>query len=179
MTPRSIFMIIILAITMGIGGALGYFIGNHKALNAEKQLDQDITIGKVQDVTHDQLVEQLKTQNQKLQKDFDDYQAASQKSAADSTKQWQATLAAKDQALQVATKNSTSAQVQVNELKAKLFLAVSPQDKEDLQKQLDTAQKQLNDLQARTDGLKCLDTPIPKEYIDAVNSSIRVPAPTP
>lgn len=179
MTPKTIFILVILAITMGIGGALGYFIGNHKAQAAEKQLDQDVTIGKVQDVTHDQLVAQLQDQNKKLQADFDTYKASSLAAAQASEKQWQATVAQKNLALQLATKNSTDAQVQVNSLKSRLFLAVSPQEKEELQKQLNDAQGKLNDLQARTDGLKCLDVPIPKEYIDAVNSTAKAPATSP
>lgn len=172
MTPRAIFTIIVLAITLGIGGALGYFIGNHKAQKVEAQLSHDQMVGKVQDVTHDQLVAQLKAQNEKTQQDFDAYKAQSEARAAAAEVQWKQTIAQKDQALALATKNSTKAQVQVNDLKAQLFLAVTPEEKAVLQKQLDTAQSQLMVLQARTDGLKCLDVPIPKEYIDAVNASI-------
>lgn len=172
MTPRSIFTIIILAITLCIGGALGYFIGNHKAQAVEKQLDHDQVVGKVQDVAHDQLVAQLKAQNEQTQKDFAAYKAENEAKAAAAEAQWKQTIAQKDQALALATQNSTHAQVQVNDLKAKLFLATTPEEKAALQKQLDTAQTQLAALQARTDGLKCLDVPIPKEYIDAVNATV-------
>lgn len=172
MTPRSIFTIIILSITLLIGGALGYFIGHHGAISAEKALSNDVTIGKVLDTSHDQLVNQLRLQ---LKQISTDYQALAEKSKATqaaSDAQWQKTIAQKDLAVQLATKNLTQAQVQVNTLKASLFLATTPDEKAALQAQLDGAQKQLNELQARTDGLKCLSVAIPQEYIDAVNSGV-------
>lgn len=170
MTPRSIFTIIILAITLLIGGALGYFIGNHKALVAEKALNKDVTIGKIQDTTHDQLVAALKAQNLQLSADYNALQAKGQADKLASDAKWQAAVAKQSLALDLATKNSSQAQVQVNTLKAALFLAMTPDEKALLQKQLDGAQAQLVELQARTDGLKCLAVPIPQEYLDAVNS---------
>jgi hypothetical protein len=171
MTPRSIFTIIILAITLLIGGALGYFIGNHKAIATQKALDKDVTIGKIQDVTHDQLVASLKAQNLQLTNDYNALRAKGKADSDASDVKWGAVVAKQSLALELASKNSSQAQVQVNTLKAGLFLAMTPDEKELLQKQLDGAQKQLIELQARTDGLKCLAVPIPQEYLDVVNSN--------
>lgn len=171
MTPRSIFTIVILAITLLIGGSLGYFIGHHGALSAEKALNNDVTIGKVQDAEHDQLVEQLRTQLTQISSDYQALAAKDKATQAASDSQWQQTIAQKNLAIELATKNSTQAQVQVNTLKAALFLAMTPEEKAALQQQLDGAQQQLYVLQSRTDGLKCLSIPIPQEYLEAANSA--------
>lgn len=176
MTPRSIFTIIILAIALLIGGSLGYFIGNHKAIATQKALDQDISIGKIQDATHDQVVASLTAQNAQLSRDYNALRAKGDADKAASDSKWAAAVAKQTLALDLATKNSAQATVQVNTLKAALFLAMTPEEKTLLQKQLDGAQAQLVELQARTDGLKCLTVPIPQEYLDAVNSATSIGA---
>jgi hypothetical protein len=171
-SPRAIIMIAASVFLLLLGGWGGYKIGQHGADELRQQLAKDASVGKVVDTAHDQLVVQLKTQNAALQKSYDDLKAQKDVAKTASDKVWADTLAKKDLALELATKNSTQAQVQVNALKAALFLAMTPDEKETLKKQLDGAQAQLVELQARTDGLKCLSVKIPQEYLDATNSTV-------
>jgi len=172
MTPLAYIKIAIFVVVFALGSAFGYGISNHFAQADKKIIAHDVDIGKIQDKTHDQLVADLRAQNAQLQKAWDTERAASQAAKQASDTQWKQTVAQKDAALDAATKNSVKAQVQVNSLKSALFLATSPEEKQALQKQLDDAQKQVTELREREDGLKCLSVPIPKEYLDAANSSL-------
>lgn len=169
MTPRSIISLIALLGALLLGGYLGYLFGHHGAVAAEAALAKDVATGKVQVAADQQLITSLKASNTSIQASYDAAQTKNKTDAAASDANWQARLAQQGVALNLATKNSTSAQVNVNSLKAALFLAMTPDEKALLQKQLDGAQAQLVELQARTDGLKCLSVPIPKEYLDATN----------
>jgi hypothetical protein len=168
--PSPYIKLIIGAALFLAGSAAGYKWEESKYLKTKNQLDLVIESEKAAKLAYDKAMLALK-------QNIADLQLQSNKQLQDYEDKF--SLYKKNQDKYLARKNDeiaqlkiivSSHQTKITLLKTQLSMAVTPEEKAELQAKITEQQLLLDRAQIREEGLSCLATPIPEEYITNLNS---------